>query len=372
MKVLIICNSLCYPLVEISGMAAIFSTARQLSKKKDLEIHVLSSLPSWSQPIKDDHLIFHYVKADSLLLIRILFFIKAFQLHSKYKFDIIHDFSSLPALIGFTGLLAKLCGCKSIHNLCTVNEGFLGSEKLIFGSKWVDRVVCSDLITKGRISNRIQNVDYIPLVVDFSKFLSLSRTKNSLKKQRILFLGSLEPRKGAFVLVEAIKLIVENCPEAIFTFASYGREIRDPRYEENLTRLKEIVREQSAKVKFLTGEQDVAGLMASAAIFVLPSISRHGTLGQPLTLLEAMASGKLCVISDIQAGDGLVEDGVNCLLFRSGDPRDLARKVSYLLSNPPIVAKMSSASRRKVINWFDIKRTSRLIYDLYSNLVDLR
>lgn len=73
---------------------------------------------------------------------------------------------------------------------------------------------------------------------------------------------------------------------------------------------------------------------------VLPSIWREN---EPVVLLEAIASGAAIVASEAGAA-GLVTDGENGLLSRTGDAGDLAGAMARMIENPNLVAGFSRAN----------------------------
>ena len=73
--------------------------------------------------------------------------------------------------------------------------------------------------------------------------------------------------------------------------------------------------------------EDVRSAMRAARALVFPSVW-YETFG--LTVYEALACGTPVVVSDDCAGREGVSDGRNGLWFRSGDARDLARKLAAL------------------------------------------
>ena len=337
----------------MAGTAAIYHLLRKINEESVFEFHVLTALPSWADPDvgqwaerqKTEHnLIFHFVKADNLFLTRVLFFLKTIQLNRQFKFDLIHDYSSSPLLVGLTGVLGRICGCKTVHTLCTANKGFWGSKRLDFGRRWVDAVV-----------------DQTPLGVDIEKFKLRPRSF----EKKLLFLGQLDERKGAPLLMRVAKKVVEEYSDAKFIFASYGKEGRDPNYHANKKALRAMSLGLEKNVKFLEGIQEVPQLMAETDIFILPAVSLHGTLTPPLTLIEAMSAGKPCVVSDVCRGDGLVEDGVNCLLFRSGDVKDLASKIKLLLDDEALRERLGRNARQKIVGQFDVDKISKDLSKLY-------
>lgn len=398
-RILVISGGIWPPAVEMAGTSAIYNLLKYLAhKEKELDIHILTSTASWTdsdfrswsrQEEKKHNLKFHFVKGDffeslsflNLVLTRISLFLKAINLNRRLKVNLIHDYSSLPFLIGFTGLLGKICRCQTIHTLCTVNSRPIGSTSLIFGLRWIDKIICvgnqvkEKLLYATRRQIEREKIIYIPLGVNTKRFKPSCKDKFLLKKLNIskdsrviLFIGPLEDRKGAFILANAVKKIVALFPKAMFIFVSYGKEGRDPHFVYNKRRLEKILIKFKNNVLFLEGKQNISRLMSIADIFVLPATSPHGTLAQPITLLEAMSMGKACVVSDIQEGDGLVEHRVNCLLFKSGDVKDLAKKLLLLLSNENLAKKLGRKARKKIIADFSIEKVAKKLYIIYNSM----
>jgi len=71
------------------------------------------------------------------------------------------------------------------------------------------------------------------------------------------------------------------------------------------------------------GQRDLPRWYHMADIYISPS---HVD-GTSVTLMEALASGLPCLVSDIAGNKEWIEDGVNGWLFRDGDVDDLAEKI---------------------------------------------
>lgn len=282
-------------------------------------------------------------------------------MHKKYQFDIIHVYSASPSLIYWTGVLGKLCRCKTLHTVCAVNEIFPWTIRLPSNPERANRII----YTSRHLNLEGANTYYIPLGVDTTKFKPHTRIFQS----KILFLGSLDKRKGAPLLIKAAKQIITKHPTVRFLIASYGKEVRDPYYQENREALEKSTTGLERNIEFIEGKHDVPQLMSKVDIFVLPAISLHGTLSPPITLIEAMSAGKACVVTDICQGDGLVEDGINCLLFRSGDVKDLIKKLNLLLSNEKLREEITKNARQKVIEQFDINKVVENLLKLYDDIL---
>lgn len=86
---------------------------------------------------------------------------------------------------------------------------------------------------------------------------------------------------------------------------------------------------------------DVAQLLRSASVFVLPS--RAEALG--LTVLEAMAAGTPVVAAEVGGVPELVQDNQTGLLFSSGDADDLARVLAQCLEDPGAARQRADRAR---------------------------
>ncbi len=96
---------------------------------------------------------------------------------------------------------------------------------------------------------------------------------------------------------------------------------------------------------------------------VLPSVSEQEIFG--LVLLEAMASGKAVVASDLPGVRTVVHDGVDGFLVPPGDVLSLQGRIRWLVRNRDLGREMGKKGRRKVetkYNWRDIGKSIESIY----------
>jgi glycosyltransferase involved in cell wall biosynthesis len=66
--------------------------------------------------------------------------------------------------------------------------------------------------------------------------------------------------------------------------------------------------------------------------------------GQPLIIVEAAACAKPVIVSDIPELKYAVDAGFG-LSFRTGDEKDLAKKINFLLGNPSLRREMGIKAR---------------------------
>ncbi len=101
---------------------------------------------------------------------------------------------------------------------------------------------------------------------------------------------------------------------------------------------------------------DVRPELAACSVFVLPSY-REGT---PKSTLEALATGRPVITTDVPGCRGTVEHGVNGLLVPARDARALAEACLALAADPALRARMGAASRR-IAERFDARAVNAAI-----------
>jgi glycosyltransferase involved in cell wall biosynthesis len=121
----------------------------------------------------------------------------------------------------------------------------------------------------------------------------------------------------------------------------------------------------AAIVQFLGFRQDVPDLLGSSDVFVLHSRSE----AMSMSILEAMAAGLPCVVTDVGENGHLVVHGKTGYVVPPGDPKRLAAALAVLLGDPALRQAMGAAGRQKV-ETFDDRRMVERIQAVYASLVD--
>lgn len=106
------------------------------------------------------------------------------------------------------------------------------------------------------------------------------------------------------------------------------------------------------RIEFLGHREDVADLLASADLFVLPSRSE----AFPNAVLEAMAAGVPVIASAVGGVVDLIEDGTTGLLVPPGDPDALRAAIERLVARPTLAASLGASGQRHVRDRYSFDR----------------
>lgn len=112
-----------------------------------------------------------------------------------------------------------------------------------------------------------------------------------------------------------------------------------------------------SRITFMGHQEDVRPYYAAATICVLPSLSE----GLPLVLLEAMASGVPCVVTQVGGIEEVVTHGVDGFIVPPRSPDAVSGAIRCLLENEPERARIAAKARMRVEGAFDIDITARKI-----------
>ena len=140
-------------------------------------------------------------------------------------------------------------------------------------------------------------------------------------EQVVGVVGSLYPVKGHEYLLAAIPQVLRFHPHTTFLIVGRG----DLRVAEEEAKQRGLEKH----VRFLGFREDVSALLSLMGIFVLPSLSE----GLSIALLEAMASGKPVIATDVGGNPEVVVDDETGFLVPPRDADALAAKLLLLLAD---------------------------------------
>lgn len=167
--------------------------------------------------------------------------------------------------------------------------------------------------------------------------------------------GDLVKRKNYKVAIQAIKKC--DNPHIHYFICGLGPE---------LNKLKKLTRKLriDQQIHFLGFRKDIKEIMASCDIFLFTTLQE----GLPRSLMEAMASGLPCVVSNIRGNVDLVEDGVNGFLCKPNDQKSFAKFLLELANSYDLRKKMGFINHEK-IKEYDISVVKAEIRDIYNEVL---
>jgi glycosyltransferase involved in cell wall biosynthesis len=137
-------------------------------------------------------------------------------------------------------------------------------------------------------------------------------------ENRLIFVGRLEQQKNLFNLIKAVS--GNN-----LTLDIYGEgKLRD--------KLEILAKELNAKVNFMgvVPNQQLPQLLNRYRYYILPSFYE----GMPKALLEAMACGLVCIGTDVDGINEVIEDGVNGHLAHQTDAESVNKAIKKAMQLP--------------------------------------
>lgn len=177
----------------------------------------------------------------------------------------------------------------------------------------------------------------------------------------LVSVGNLYPVKGHRHLIEALAILVKRHPTLHLAIAGRG---------ETAEALSTDARDHglAKRVHLLGLRADIAAILASADVFVLPSLSE----GLPLALLEAMFAGCPIVASDVGEVSVALAHGEAGVLVEAGNPGALAAALDRLLSDPKWARNLGERAARRAAAEYDVSQMVRRYVAVYEELLGRR
>jgi glycosyltransferase involved in cell wall biosynthesis len=91
--------------------------------------------------------------------------------------------------------------------------------------------------------------------------------------------------------------------------------------------------------------------------------------GSSVSLMEALASGLPCLVSDISGNKEWITDGQNGWLFRDGDAGDLTEKILYAIKNRQLFKQISESARKTAEQKADWTKNFGKLLDVYERML---
>jgi len=260
--------------------------------------------------------------------------------------------SRVPAIVATSHLYAPLAGTRFGRLKQRIQAAMI--DKYIAVSSSLSERLSEDLAIPARKVRVVHNG--IPLAqFDRSADLSLRNRLTGGRDLPVVFTPArLHAQKGHVYLLRAATTVLD----AIFVLAGDGPERRP--LEDLCLRLG-----LGDRVSFLGHQEDIPQLLAACDLFVLPSLYE----GLPLSVLEAMASAKPVVATNVGGTDEVVLHGATGVLVPPKDSKALAAAIGTLLTDRAMAACYGQAGKKRVAQIFSAEAMVRGVTEVYGELL---
>ena len=362
------CYDIAHYLTENNCKSFIVTSGGELIKFVDKKKVKLIKLPVHSKnPI--------LILLNSLILIGIILF---------YNINIVHARSRAPA---WSCLIATKVTNRKFVTTFHGTYNFSGKIKKFYNSV----MVRSDLIIAGSnfIFSHIKE-NYSEFLRSSKKFLVIFRGINTdyfdtstklesdekkllqkwginKEKKIILMPGRLTSWKGQELFIEAINLVRVELGYEAFHAVILGSEQGRDLYKKKLIHLTEK-HQLNNQIKFIEHCKDMALAYKVSDIVVSASIEPEA-FGR--VAVEAQSMEKLIIASNIGGSNETILDGKTGILFQSGDPKSLSKKIIQAITMDDSSIKLiGKEGRKNIIKKFNVEKMCFSTYSEYKRLLN--
>ncbi len=290
-------------------------------------------------------------------------FSKALAKNIKLPFDFFIGSSSYcsEALFKAKKLNPK---CITIVDHASLNEEFELEQKIIeekkFGFKLTGNSLHKWLINKENKEHQYTDYIVLPSYLAKKTFIDRGFSESKLivnhfyanttkfqktikrdKKFRVLFCGSIEPRKGIHYLLEAFnRLQIENAELWVIGSQDYLK--KDKLFK------KFIDKSKNEKIIYFDtiNSNNLADYFSQCSVLVLPSISD----GFGLVVIQAMSCNLPVIVSENTGAKDLIKEGHNGFIVETRNIISLSEKINYFYKNPKKINEMGNNAFETVQN----------------------
>jgi glycosyltransferase involved in cell wall biosynthesis len=275
----------------------------------------------------------------------------------KERINVIHSHWIIPS-----GLVGAVCGkCKGIGHLLTAHAGdVFALQKLPFKRGMANYIVKhSDKITavssyigerlskivSGNVAGNVSSkMEIIPMGVYtqiFQKESNIQEIKSRYgidSKFVLLSIGRLVEKKGFKYLIEAMPAILAENRDVKLVICGNGPMRGD--LEALVKGLN--IQDHVSFTGYVSGDKKIDYFCISDIVVVPSIVAGSGdTEGMPVVILEALAAGKPCVVTDVGGVTDVIKDGYNGFVIKQKDPAKIVEKVLELLNRDSIRRELS-------------------------------
>lgn len=248
-----------------------------------------------------------------------------------------------------------------------LNENMLKWEKHII--KNADKVISCSYILLEKLKKQYPDLEYSKIKVIPNPY---NKTEHQINYDHnsniILYVGSLEQRKGVDILAKTIPNFLQKCDSnVIFRFIGKDTD-RNDKHISMISYIKDIVPKEFHKNLEFIGHvknSDLEKYYAEAKIGVIPSTFDN----LPYVAQEMLLTGLPIVASDNTGVKEMIEDNKSGILFKNLDSKDLTKKLIDLYDNNQKRNLISKNARDYIIKIHDPIKIAQTMEKIYKEAI---
>lgn len=184
------------------------------------------------------------------------------------------------------------------------------------------------------------------------------------KATTFIFMGNLNPGKGAWDLIEAAGQAVARKCDLLVRIAGPSTS---PAQKEQLERLVgDCGCADHVELLGVLGGSEKANALAQADVLVLPSHCE----AMPMAILEGMAAGLPIIATSVGAIPQIVREGVEGFLVPAHDIASLSGRMSQMADDAGLRRRMGEAARKRVAGQYSVEAMVQPIERMYMQILN--
>jgi glycosyltransferase involved in cell wall biosynthesis len=237
-----------------------------------------------------------------------------------------------------------------------VHGNYLGKEyQSLKGFKRVLFYFLVSRFTKGIVLSNSLKHNLTPFLEDKNIFSLPNFAQDYLYKEdkkfvkdelRIFYLSNLMKEKGIFCLLNALKNLEKN---NIIYKAKIAGNI-DQKYSKEILNL--FTELKNTEYIGIVNGDDKKNLLEWGNVFVLPTFYKME--GQPISILEAMATTNLVVTTNHAGISDVFQDKINGYFVEKNNENSIQKILSYLAANKSELKKIAEYNKTFFLNNFTV------------------
>lgn len=238
----------------------------------------------------------------------------------------------------------------------------------------VNTVICPDYNMDDYVCERFSRNDasIIPYGIDLPKQPSAEITEEICKKydlkgkRVILSLGHVHALRNRLDLIRALPDVVKKFPNLVLLIVGNVGDQRPVQLVQTLNLEKNVI---------FTGAQPHTLIPTFHALAELEAMwfdqAKDGMNPLGIACMEAMYCGKvvMTVSNKDTFGEGILENGENVILLKSGQPTLISKTLCQLLDNPQKIQEIGSSAKKTAREFFSWDKVIKKTLNVYSETI---